>query len=241
MRLVLVAVLASICGACSTPVALRRAQVLEKGEVEIIVAPLAAVAVSDTPFPLLGPVAPLANIEGSIRFGAFKDVDVQLRFDPMLSPEISAGYQLIGDPGKNEFALTVTGGTRFGLVPFGALVPIVNLNFPVQLLADIPVGDEAAIFLGLRTITGVLFVQNSSGNVFFTPGVVAGVSLPFGPILLQPEIAASMPIHLAGDLNTNGGIAGERAYVAVALAAGWQFDLADLKKPKTEDQAPATN
>ncbi|MDP2340349.1 MAG: hypothetical protein Q8O67_05285 [Deltaproteobacteria bacterium] len=228
----LIAALALLACACSTPLASRRAQVLEKGEVEFLVVP-AAIAAVDLKS---GSAAPLANLEGSVRFGILEHVDAQLRVDQFITPEVSAGWQLIGDPKLNEFAVTVTGGAKFGLLPvsdsFGEFHP--NISVPLQILVDIPIGEEAAIYGGSRTILGARFDGADGSAVAVTPGFVLGVSVPFGAFKLQPEIAANVPIQTAGSPLYGAGL----AFFVVGIGVGGQFDIAALKPPKPAEPAP---
>ncbi len=234
MRILLLAAVAAVfASACSTPLASRRAQVLEKGEVEFVAVPTAVLATipSDE-----GPgVVPLPHIEGSVRFGIFDRADLQLKVDEALFPELAFGYQIIGDPHVNEFAMTVTAGAKvayFG-VPAGLGNSGGNVSVPLQLLFDVPLGDESALYFGTRTILGTAFATASgtsaSGGLIVTPGLVVGASIPFGWLLLQPELAANYPIPVGdstGLADTGGG------FIALGLGVGTRFNLDDMRAKK---------
>lgn len=228
---------ALLASACSTPLASRRAQVLEKGEVEFVAVPTAVLlAVPETPT-VAGALIPLPHVEGSVRFGIFDRADLQLKVDEALFPEIAFGYQIIGDPHVNEFAMTFTAGAKvaFFAVPVYNVAGGGNVSMPLQLLFDVPLGEEAALYFGTRTILGTAFAVSNqssgsvgSGGLAVTPGLVVGASIPFGWLLFQPELAANYPIALTGD----GTGAGNAGYIALGLGVGTRFDLEDMRAKK---------
>lgn len=234
-----VAVVAAVCATgCSTPLASRRAQVLEKGEVEFVAVPTAVLATLPDAPAGTSPVIPLPHVEGSVRFGIFDRADLQLKVDEALFPELAFGYQILGDPHVNEFAMTFTAGAKvaFFVVPsfgFGSNVGAGNISMPLQLLFDVPLGEEAALYFGTRTILGSAFASSSgdaaSGGLVVTPGLVVGASIPFGWLLLQPELAANYPIPVGdsqGLSDTGGG------FIALGVGVGTRFNLDDMRAKK---------
>ena len=233
MRISLLVVFAALLSsACSTPLASRRAQVLEKGEAEFIAVPAAVVIAS----PGVEGFGGLPHVEGSVRFGIFERTDVQLKIDEALFPELSFGYQILGDPHVNEFAMTVTAGSKVAVLPttFGvAVLPttfgtVGNVSVPLQLLFDIPITDEGALYFGTRTILGAVFYVGGGGGaagLAVTPGVVVGASIPFGIFVLQPEVAGNYPLAVPGGQS-------KRGYVAIGLGLGARFDLSTMRSAK---------
>lgn len=186
-----VAVSLGVLGAgCSTPLSLRGARVMEPGEVEVIVSPqvqVPAVVGTAGGQSAGSPIQPFAWVEGSVRFGVIDRLDLQLRIDPSVVPEVTAGYQLLGDPTRNDdFALTVTAGIK----PSFLLVAS-NVNIPLQVLVEVPFNETLAFTGGVRMIPSVLTIF-SAGNLFaFAPGVTAGLRVTAGSFVLQPELGLS--------------------------------------------------
>jgi hypothetical protein len=195
----------SVMGAagCSSPLASRRAQVVEPGELEVAFIPyVEATAIIAAPqFPGAYPFA-----EASARFGLVDRLDVQLKVDPTIIPEVSVGYQLVGDPAKNDFAFTLTGGVK----PSVLLLPGVGaaglITTPVQAIMDVPLGETSALVAGVRMIPAVLFAggPSSTGGSAFTiaPGGFAALHFDIGPFFFRPEIAMNgvVPLFAASGL-----------------------------------------
>lgn len=242
MRFLLLSLAVVVCASsCASPLASRRAQVLEKGEVEMIVVPTAIVTgglveEDGARFPVL----PLPHVEASVRFGIFDRVDMQLKVDEALFPELAFGWQVIGDPTKNEFALTVGAGAKLAVFPLSPQGGAGNISVPLQLLVDVPVGEEGAIYFGTRTIVGVAFGVtdtgdaggdvDSRGGLAVTPGLVVGLSLPIGAFLLQPELAANAPIGFGTTQIPPAREGLSVGYVALGVGVGARFDLQDLRR-----------
>lgn len=205
---------------CATPLASRRAQVLEKREVEMVIVPAGVLAIDDQGRQLVVP-----HVEGSIRFGVFDDVDVQLKFDESLIPELVVGWQFVGDPRVNEFAMTITAGGKVGILPpwstySGSDALNGNLSLPFQLLIDLPVGEESALYFGTRTILGSSFGLSGT-SVAVTPGLLVGLSLNLGGFILQPEVGVNAPVFLSG-----GSVGLDAAvFAAVGVGFGSRFRL----------------
>jgi hypothetical protein len=132
-----------------------------------------------------------------MRFGVVDKLDIQLVVDPSILPEVSIGYQLVGEqPG--DFALTLTAGAKpmiFG--GGGAAAGIIHL--PIGVLVDIPLGDESALFAGVTTPLQVIFgAGGGTGGaaINIEPTLNAGLSLKVGSLVLQPEIAIAQNIFL---------------------------------------------
>ena len=225
---------------CSTPLSLRGARVLEPGEVEVIVSPQVqiptVISTTGTPASLTLPTYGWA--EGSVRFGVAERLDMQLRIDPSIIPEISIGYQLIGDPARDdEFALTFTAGIKPTFVLVASYV-----NLPLMLLVDIPINDTLGVTGGLRVIPNVLSVIGGQGGNLFgvAPGLVAGLRVKTGPFVFQPEIgvSANLPIGAsAGGQSINfigAGVGVAFVAATIGLNIGGQFDL----RPVTVAPAP---
>ncbi|MFO0467433.1 MAG: hypothetical protein ACK5ZS_00585, partial [bacterium] len=80
LRLLVLSVFA-LSAACATPLSMRNARVVEKGEVEVLVSPQAQLSYQIIDGKLRGP-QPLPWGEASLRFGVADNLDLQLRFDP---------------------------------------------------------------------------------------------------------------------------------------------------------------
>ena len=174
--------------ACSTPLSLRGARVMEQGELEVIASPQVNVDVLSVVDGHEPPLGLLIAPELSARFGIADRVDLQLRVDKTVLPEVSVGYQLVGDPTRDDdFALTVTGGLK----PSWLLSREVFLSAPVQLLAEVPFNKDVALTGGLRVVAGAGLDNNSDAVVAVSPGVTAGVRWRMGPFVFHPEIGVA--------------------------------------------------
>lgn len=200
----LIAALA-LATACSTPLASRRARVQQKGTAELSAVP----ALDATIFSLNG-LPPVPHLEGSARFGIMDRTDVQLKIDELLTPEIAVGYQFIGDPARNDFALTLTGGVRPGFTAAGGglfpgLAP--NISVPLQLLVDIPLYDDACLTAGTRNIIGYSFPlggDTAGTGLAVSPGLLVSASFPFGErYFVRPELAANVSFQDGALINAN--------------------------------------
>ena len=174
--------------ACSTPLSLRGARVMEQGELEVIASPQVTVDVLSVADGHEPPPGLLFAPELSARFGIADRVDLQLRVDQSILPEVSAGYQLVGDPTRDDdFALTVTGGLK----PSWLLSREVFLSAPVQLLAEVPLNDDVALTGGVRVVAGAGLDNNSELVVAVSPGVTAGLRWRVGPFVFHPELGVA--------------------------------------------------
>lgn len=231
-RLLLAAALSVGClgMGCSTPLSLRGARVMEPGEVEVIVSPqLQVPAVVGTGGGQSSAVAlqPFGWVEASARFGLVDRLDMQLRLDPSIVPEVSVGYQLLGEPARNDdFALTLTAGIKPSFLLLAA-----NVSVPLQVLVEMPFNDVFAFTGGLRLIPSV-FTIFGAGNIFaFAPGATAGVRLKAGGFVLQPELGLSgyLPVGaVAGGQNVGflgQGFAVGSVAATIGVSLGGQFDF----------------
>lgn len=197
------AVTSLVSTGCSSPLASRRAQVMEPGELELAFVPyVEATAIIAAPqFPGAYPFA-----EASARFGLVDRVDVQLKVDPTIIPEVSVGYQLVGDPSKNELAFTITGGVKPSVFLFPGVGAAGLITTPMQAIVDVPVGDTATVVAGLRIIPALLFAggPSATGGSAFTvaPGAFAALHFDLGPFFFRPEIAMNgvIPLFAASGL-----------------------------------------
>lgn len=166
----------AVCAGCSSPMAMRSARVLEPGEVEVLVAgegTLAYDVKNDRNLQLV-------SAQGSVRAGIIDRLDAQVRWTTSswtMVPEVSAGLQFVGDPTRDDdIAVTATAGVR----------PFVNsavLTFPLQLLAEVPINDQASLTGGLRVIP---LLGGANG---IAPGITVGFRSRLGPVVVQPELA----------------------------------------------------
>jgi hypothetical protein len=240
------AVCVGVLGAgCSTPLSLRGARVLEPGEVEVLFSPqvqVPAVVAAGGGQSVAAGGNPFGWAEASARFGLIDRLDLQLRLDPSIIPEASLGYQLVGDPARNDdFALTVTAGLKPSFLFVAA-----NFNVPVQVLVEAPLNDTLAFTGGLRVIPSVFSIFGG-GNIFaFAPGVVAGVRFKTGNFVLQPEVGLSsyLPVGaVAGGQSIGflgqGFVAGSVA-ATVGLNIGGQFDFRPPQPPRAPEATQPT-
>lgn len=185
--------------ACSTPLSLRGARVMEPGELEVIVSPQMNVDVLATLARSEQRVDRMFAPELSARFGVADRVDLQLRVDKSILPEISAGYQLVGDPSRDDdLAVTVTGGLKLSWLLYG---PAFFVSVPVQLLTEIPLNHVIAVVGGLRVVAGA--GTDRGGLVFaVSPGLTAGVRCSIGPFVISPELGVATA-HASDDLSVS--------------------------------------
>lgn len=193
----LAAVLVALAG-CSSPLASRRAQVMEPGELEVSFVPYGeATAIAAKGTGAAQPVAyPFA--EATARFGVVDRMDIQLKVDPTIIPEINVAYEIIGDPTKNDFAVTAS----LGLKPSVIAVPGASaglITTPLELIMDVPLGDTSALVVGTRIIPAVTFagaVTAVAGAVTVAPGGFVALHIDLGPFFVRPEIAVNGVIPL---------------------------------------------
>lgn len=224
---------------CSSPLASRRAQVIEPGELELSFVPyVEATAIVAAPtFPGAYPFA-----EASARFGLVDRLDVQLKVDPTIIPEVSVGYQLVGDPSKNELAFTLTGGVKPSVFLFPGVGAVGLITTPIQAIVDVPVGETAVLVGGVRAIPAVLFAggPSATGGSAFTiaPGGFAALHFDLGPFFFRPEIAMNgvIPLFAASGLEATpfapqlGTI-----NVAASVGVGGVIDFGKKKPAPTTD------
>jgi hypothetical protein len=192
------AALALLVVGCSTPLSVRRAQVLNPGQAEVMVSPqFQAGTLADS----VGQFGSYSEERGervgrvfgwgelSARFGVAERMDLQLRVDPSLLPEVALGYQFQGRTGTSVTqAATFTAGLKVGAPGLtgnssGGFV----VSIPLQLLYDIPLGEHAVLVAGLRVIPNLY-----AGTWNLAPGAVAAISFGgTGPWRFQPEVAVS--------------------------------------------------
>lgn len=222
----LAAVAALGLAGCSTPLANRTARVLPVGEVELAGSVGGYGSVIGG-----GPSTPGApHVEGSARFGIAENLDLQLRVDEQLFPELVLGSQLIGDQHQEQdVAVAIAAGARTAVFPD---TKFANLSVPLMVLVDIPF--EAVRFtITSRNIVGILFGRG--GGMSFTPGLSLGATMPLGPqFFLRGELAGNTTILQAGGalddaLPSYGGT------YAFALGLGYRFG----DGPSTSSAAPA--
>lgn len=222
----LAAVAVASAAACSLPLASRRAQVLEPGELEASVGAAGGVLFTEIAGgSFSSSYLPAFGSQASARFGLIPRIDLQLRLLDVLVPEVSAGWQLVGDPAANDFAVTLTGGVgpnfSVGFSNATGVFGALGLFIPVQLLVDVPVGDGALTF-GARAIgAGSRLEVNGTSSYSFvlTPGVTAAWTVPLGHgFFIRPEIAASVPLFTGAPLGTSSLVVG-------AIAVCYEFRL----------------
>jgi len=201
LRLSLLAVVA-FSTACATPLSMRTARVVEKGAIEVLVSPQAQLSYQISQGNLTGPI-PFPWGEASLRFGVADNLDLQLRFDPGVLPEVSVGYQLVGDPARDDdLAVSVTGGVKpaFGILGSG----IFYASAPLQVLADFALAPGLSLTGGLRVIPNMTLI---SGNVGLgvAPGFTGGVRLVLADVfVVHPEFAVSGNVPLLGAASPGG-------------------------------------
>lgn len=230
---------------CSSPLASRRAQVIEPGELEVAFIPYveatAIVAAPTTPG-----AYPFA--EASARFGLVDRLDLQIKVDPTIIPEIALGYQLVGDPSKNDLAFTITGGVKPSVFMFPGVGAIGLITTPMQAIVDAPVGDSGAVAVaGMRVIPAVLFMMGPSatGGSAFTiaPGAFGALHFDLGPFYFRPELAMNglIPLFTASGIQATP-IAPQLGTINVAasVGVGGVIDFAQKKpaEPEMDRSAP---
>ncbi len=204
LRLLLVSVF-TLSAACATPLSMRSARVVEKGEVEVLVSPQAQLSYQAVNGRLNGP-SPIPWGEASVRFGVADNLDLQLRFDPAVLPEVSAGYQLVGDPARDDdLAVSITGGFKPAV---GGLdgSSIIYASAPVQVLADIPLAPGFSLTGGVRVIPNLTVVNNSVG-MGVAPGFTGGLRFVLADFLVvHPELAVSGNVPFFGTASPGTGL-----------------------------------
>jgi hypothetical protein len=226
MRLMTMVMSVLVTTSCASPMALRGARVLERGEVEV----LASVQM------LTGPVREEALIEPavspsfaksitpevSLRTGIAERVDLQLRLTPMWLPELSGGVQLLGDPARNDdIAVTLTGGVRPSYPSDAGYI----LAFPAQLLVEVPMSDTISLTGGARVNT-FASVGQQIDLVGVSPGAVGGVRVHWGNLVVQPELAFAAGIGAFGVGYTGTSSTPSSMLASFGLNVGGQFDFA---------------
>lgn len=222
----------TLFSACATPLANRRAQVLEEGETEVVVVPQwqasnALGSFGFTTFPY---------VEASYRTGLGGNADLQLKIDPSFAPEIALGYQLIGDPSENDVAVTLTGGIKPFL--FGVGGGIFNIAMPLQAIVDFPLGEKNAFYVGARVIPAFVGSTFSGGGGFaLSPGGFMGISLDTGGFLLQPEIAFSSTVVGSGLIaGSNTNLLSNQS-VTIGIGFGGRFGVSkEARRKQNSDQ-----
>ena len=180
---------AAMTMACSTPLSLRGARVMQPGELEVIVSPQVRVDVLTLVKDERPPRKDLVVFtpEVSARFGIADRLDLQLRVDQTILPEVTAGYQLVGDPGRDDdVAVTVTGGFKVTWLGWRDAF----LNIPVQLLVDVRLNNAVALTGGLRVV-GMGGVGVGGPVIGVAPGVTGGVRFTAGRFVIHPELGVS--------------------------------------------------
>ncbi|MEN9800388.1 MAG: hypothetical protein RL653_4085 [Pseudomonadota bacterium] len=199
VRLALSVLLSVLSVGCSTPLSLRRAQVLDRGQAEVMVSPQFQVGFLADRVKwgwsmALEPLNEEKTLPGglfgwgelSARFGVADRMDLQLRVDPSLLPEVAVGYQLLGKTGVSATrAATVTAGIKVGTSMLAGRSDVV-ISIPLQFLYDIPLGEHVVWVTGLRIIPNVSELWGVA------PGAVAALSFGgTGAWRFQPEAAVS--------------------------------------------------
>ncbi len=232
--------------ACASPMSLRGARVLEPGEVEVLASLQGQAGLADDGAGALYDVATV-HPEVSVRFGLVDRVDLQLRVDPTVLPEVSAGYQVLGDPQRDDdVALTLTGGLKVGVEYYGTTYTYAAV--PLQVLVDVPLSDELA-FTGGARVNLLAFAPESKPSGIFTParsaepfgiapGVVAGLRWKRGALVLQPELGVATGIGGYGA----GAVGPARSLVVASLGlnVGGQFDFAAPAPRPPRPSTPAS-
>jgi hypothetical protein len=166
--------------------------------------------------------------EVSARFGVVDRVDVQVRVDGQVLPEVSAGIQLLGDPKRDDdVALTVTGGARIAVLPslVAGSTSVGQLTIPLQLLGEVPLADGVALTGGARVVPGF----NSETGPGVAPGLLAGLRVKWGALVVHPEVGFAV-----GSVGALKGVTiGSPNYVvgSVGLNIGGQFDFRPPASP----------
>jgi hypothetical protein len=222
-----------LMSACSSPLASRRAQVMEPGELEISVVPYgeaSAVVAKGTP------PQPFAYPSGEItaRIGIVERMDLQLKVDPTIIPEFNVAYQVLGDPSKNEFALTLSGGVKPSVIflPIaGVVVGAGLITTPLEAIVDVPLNDHAVIVVGTRIIPAYIFANagvSGVGALTVAPGVFGALHIGNDQFFFRPELAVNGVIPLIASSGTTTspllGTAGS-FNIAAGLGVGMTFDF----------------
>jgi hypothetical protein len=240
VAMVTVIMAAGLTAACTSPLALRGARVLEPGELEVIASPKLAVDVvtvvsgdESARERALAPDALFAP-EVSVRFGIVDRVDLQLRLDAIALPEVSVGHQLLGDPTRDDdVAMTLTGGLKLSLLSGLEATGLVHV--PMQLLIDLPITDVVAVTAGLRVVPSIGVGYLGDSRVGIAAGVLGGVRVKAGAFVFSPELAVAGNAA-AGALSysfvgNNPVPVGYPLVVALGLNVGGQFDFRSKTSP----------
>lgn len=226
---------------CSSPLASRRAQVIEPGELELAFVPYVE-ATAIVAAPTLPGAYPFAEV--SARFGLVERLDLQLKVDPTIIPEVTLGYQLVGDPAKNELAFTLTAGVKPSVFMFPGLGAAGLITTPMQAIVDVPVGDTATLVAGVRVIPALLFAggPSATGGSAFTvaPGAFGALHFDLGPFFFRPELAMNgvIPLFAASGLEATpfapqlGTI-----NIAASVGVGGVIDFGKKKPDATMDRS----
>lgn len=240
----LVVPLSLLAVGCSSPLASRRAQVMEPGELEVSLVPYGEGTMG---FIATAPVQPIAYpfAEATARFGVVDRVDLQLKVDPTVIPEVNVAVQLLGDPSKDGLAFTVSGGVKPTVLAmpgvFGGLV-----TTPLEAIVDVPIGESAVAVAGLRIIPAYVFagtVGAGVGTVTVAPGAFGALHMKLGDsFFVRPEVAVNGVVPLvasAGGQNAYLAGTGNTVNVVAALGIGATFDFRKPQDPPATHEEPA--
>lgn len=205
--------------ACLSPLVSRRAQVMEPGELEVAVLPIGAAWQRNNSF------GPAAYARASARFGLVDRLDMQVVLDPSILPEVAFAYQFLGDPSRNDLALTFGVGFKPTYAALGDTSGG-NLALPAQVLLDVPLGANTSLTLGARAVTGYVFggsFGSSTMGWVVAPGASVGLSIEWGWFFVRPELAANGPLLLTRGAEDNV----PPGLLTASLGIGAVFDFID--------------
>ena len=209
---------------CFNPLVMRRAQTLEPGQVEVVLAPelTTAMGLSDGSFlPLAdgGPGKGNVSTTFSARVGLVDNVDIQLKMDPtVLYPELDVTYQLVE---RRGLAVSILAGGRYVFGGRGSSAVSV-FYVPVAVLIDVPLNDNDVIY-GAFGLTGGLSVAPHGTFTQLSPRVALGFSFEFFDwLLLQPELAMQQTFHAVGDRPVRQRVVGI-THASLGLGIGARF------------------
>lgn len=228
-----------LSSSCSSPLVSRRARTLRQGEVELGVVPyIQVLALAPTSGTNLAPFYPFA--EAAARFGLFDKADLQIKIDPTIIPEINFAYQIVGDPSKNEFAVTLGLGLKPTILGLGTATAGF-VNAPIYVGADLPFGDNNAFTFGARIIPNVLFgdVSGVGATVIgVAPGVFGALHLQFANFFIRPELAVNAGTTIAAIGSTGSAFQPNLNTVSVsgALGLGLSFDFVSRDDPAKDSK-----
>jgi hypothetical protein len=176
---------------CPSIHTLRTAEVLKPGQSEVVghvgsngfVVSADASVAGESAEASGGLLLPFAVV--SYRTGIADRMDMQIKVDLGILPELSLGYQFVGTPGEGGLAVSGTVGMKY--LQTVALAGDSSgsssvVYLPLTLMADLPIDGHKII------LRGGSMVLKFGDNVFIKPMLGVAAQVRLGKIKLLPEL-----------------------------------------------------